>query len=321
MRWPFVHEKTENALRSTFQKTSYDNASRRRWLATAFSWLDQNEKWVLSLPAVIFVVLILGFPLVFTLGLSLFRWFASSLTAPRFIGLQNYVDMISDVRMWQALGRSIYFVVLAVGAEVVLGVLIALLFNYGFIGRGIARTLFQLSFYATPTAMSMVWMMLFNPVVGPLSYYLNQVGIVMTWIADPRWVIPSLVLVDIWRWTPLIMMMALAGLAALPVEPYEAARIDGASGLQMFWLITLPLLRPTVVVAAMFRIIDALKTFDIIMVITQGGPGHASEILNVYAFDQLFTGFHFGYGSALLTLLGIIVFGATVVMSRVRRSL
>lgn len=294
---------------------------RRRWATTAFDWLDQNEKWVLALPAVLFVVLILGFPLIFTLGLSLFRWFASGRTAPTFIGLQNYADMMADERLWQSLLRSIYFVVLAVGAEVVLGVLIALLFHPRYLGRGLARTLFQLSFYATPTAISMVWMMLLNPVVGPLSYYAGQLGLSITWIADKRLVIPSLVLVDIWRWTPLIMMMALAGLAALPAEPYEAARIDGASALQMFWRITLPLLRPTIVVAAMFRIIDALKTFDIIMVITQGGPGHASEILNIYAFDQLFTGFHFGYGSALLSFLGVIVFGVTVLMSRLRRNL
>ncbi len=288
-------------------------------LDAVFSWVDAHERWVLPLPALVFVTLMLGFPLYYTVSLSFMDWFATSQKAPQFIGLQNYLDMLSDERLWMSLVRTVYFVALAVGVQMVLGVAAALIFHRRFVGQGLARTLFQLSMFATPSAAAMVWMMLYNPIVGAIDYFTGLLGIHVLWMADPNWVIPALVIVDTWQWTPLVMLIILAGLAGLPSEPYEAARIDGASNLQAFWHLTLPLLRPTIIVAAMFRIIDCVKTFDTIMVMTKGGPNYASEILNTYSFEQLFTGFHFGYGSSLLVLLGVIVFSITLVLSRIRR--
>ena len=132
--------------------------------------------------------------------------------------------------------------------------------------------------------------------------------------------IPALVIVDTWQWTPLIMLIVLAGLAALPGEPYEAAMIDGASKAQMLWLITLPLLRPTIVTAALFRLIDSLKTFDIIFVMTQGGPGGASDTINIYLFNTAFAYFHMGMASSMVVIFFAIVLGVSLLAVRIRRA-
>jgi multiple sugar transport system permease protein len=173
---------------------------------------------------------------------------------------------------------------------------------------------------ATPVAISLVWMMMFNPSQGVLNYFLGFLGLgPLDWVGTDRWVIPSLVMVDTWQWVPLITLIATAGLAALPTEPYEAARIDGANNWQVFWRITLPLLRPTLMVAILFRAIDCLKTFDTIMVITSGGPGTSSETLNIYIFQQAFDYWHMGYASALIVIFLAIILAVALVLIKYRR--
>jgi len=140
------------------------------------------------------------------------------------------------------------------------------------------------------------------------------------WTYSSQTALYALALVDVWEWTPLIMLIALAGLASLPREPYEAADIDGASTLQAFWHITLPLLRPTLVVAVLFRAIDALKTFDVIFVITQGGPANSTETINILLFNQAFSYFNMGYASSMAVALFAIVMGASMLLIKVRRT-
>jgi multiple sugar transport system permease protein len=173
---------------------------------------------------------------------------------------------------------------------------------------------------ATPVAIALVWMMMYNPTLGVMNYLVSLVGLgPYTWVSNAALVIPALAVVDTWEWTPLITLITLAGLATLPIEPYESAVIDGASAAQMFWRITLPLLRPTIIVALLFRAIDCLKTFDIIYVMTQGGPGFASETLNVYTFQVGLFYFHMGYASSLLVILFALVLGVSLLLIKVRR--
>ena len=141
-----------------------------------------------------------------------------------------------------------------------------------------------------------------------------------TWVSSPKSVIAALLLVETWMWTPMTTLICLAGLAALPGEPFESARVDGASSRQVFWHVTLPLLRATLVVAALFRTIDALKVFDIVYVMTEGGPGFASETLNVYTFQVGLFYFHIGYASSLLVILFALVLGVSLLLIKVRRS-
>jgi len=276
---------------------------------------------VFTLPAVAVVAVLMVFPVAFTLYMSVHSWYASSLTSPEFVGLANFKRaFVDDERFRNALWLTIYFTVLATALQLVLGLAVALLLNRPFRGKGVMRAIFLLPMVATPVAIALVWMMMYNPTLGVMNYLVGLVGLgPYNWVSNAAIVIPALAVVDTWEWTPLITLITLAGLATLPVEPYESAQIDGASTPQMFRHITLPLLRPTIVVAVLFRAIDCLKTFDIIYVMTQGGPGFASETLIVYTFQVGLFYFHIGYASSLLVILFALVLGVSLLLIKVRR--
>jgi multiple sugar transport system permease protein len=281
----------------------------------------RNARFIFPAPAVIAVALIIVYPVIYTGWMSLQEWFASSLTLPKFIAFANYKQILTgDPRFRDAFFRTIHFTLIAVTAETVLGVAMALLFNREFWGRGLVRTLSILPMMATPTAISLVFVMMYHPTLGVMNYLVSLTGLSpFKWTYSSKTALYAIALVDVWEWTPLIMLIALAGLAALPKEPYESALIDGASNLQCFWYITLPLLRPTLIVAILFRSIDALKTFDIIFVMTQGGPSNASETINILLFNQAFSYFNMGYASSMAVALFAIVMGACLILMKVRR--
>ena len=168
---------------------------------------------------------------------------------------------------------------------------------------------------ATPVAVALVWTMMFHPQHGVLNYLLiARRPAASLWVYSPTTVIPSLVLVEIWQWTPLVMLIVLGGLASLPTEPYESACIDGASEWQMFRHITLPLVLPFVMVAVVIRTIDAVKAFDTIFVITQGGPGTASETINIFLYLQAFAFYNIGYASAVVVVFFVIIVALALVL-------
>jgi multiple sugar transport system permease protein len=278
-------------------------------------------RFIFPAPALLMVACIIVYPVLYTGWMSLQEWFASSLTPPKFIAIENYARIITaDPRFRDAFFRTLYFTLIAVSVETALGVAMALLFNREFWGRGLVRTLSILPMMATPTAISLVFVMMYHPTLGVMNYLVSLTGLSpFKWTYSSKTALYAIALVDVWEWTPLIMLIALAGLAALPKEPYESALIDGASNLQSFWYITLPLLRPTLIVAILFRSIDALKTFDIIFVMTQGGPSNASETINILLFNQAFSYFNMGYASSMAVALFAIVMGASLILMKVRR--
>jgi len=268
-------------------------------------WAHRHARWLFPAPAVLLVAVIIVYPILYTVWMSLQEWSASSLVGPRFIGMANYHKIaLADARFQEAVGRTIYFTIVA-----------------EFWGRGLLRTLAILPMVATPTAIALVFVMMYHPSLGVANYLLSVVGLSpWRWTYSSQTALYALALVDVWQWTPLIMLIALAGLASLPREPYEAAHIDGASTLRAFWHITLPLLRPALVVAVLFRAIDALKTFDIIFVMTQGGPANASETVNILLFNQAFSYFNMGYASSMAVALFAVVMGASLILIKVRRT-
>jgi len=276
---------------------------------------------VFTAPSAVVVFVLMIFPVMYTVYMSLHSWFASSLTSPEFIGLANFRRaFLEDERFRNALWLTLYFTALATALQVVLGVALALLLNRPFRGKGFFRSIFLLPMVATPVAIALVWMMMYNPTLGVMNYIVGLIRLgPFTWVSDANVVIPALAVVDTWEWTPLITLITLAGLASLPLEPYESALIDGATPAQMFWRITLPLLRPTIMVALLFRAIDCLKTFDIIYVMTAGGPGFASETLNVYTFQVGLFYFHIGYACSLLVILFALVLGVSLILIKARR--
>jgi multiple sugar transport system permease protein len=290
--------------------------------ASAWSlFVEHHPVLVFTLPAAVVIFVLMVFPVFYTVYMSLHSWFASSLTVPEFIGLQNFKRAFTqDERFRNAIWLTVYFTILATALQLVLGIALALLLNRPFRGKGFFRSIFLMPMVATPVAIALVWMMMYNPTLGVMNYLVGLVGLgPYKWVSDVRFVIPALAVVDTWEWTPLITLITLAGLATLPLEPYESALIDGATPAQMFWRITLPLLRPTIMVALLFRSIDCLKTFDIIYVMTAGGPGFASETLNVYTFQVGLFYFHIGYACSLLVILFALVLGVSLILIKVRR--
>jgi multiple sugar transport system permease protein len=264
--------------------------------------------WIFALPAAVVVVAVILFPWVFTLFMSVHDWKVTGSTP--FVGMANYTKMLSDERFLWSVIRTLYFTAASVIAPIVLGVWAAVCFASNFRLRGVARTIFVLPMMATPVAISLVWTMMFHPQLGVLNYLLSLVGLPPSaWVYDSATVIPTLVMVETWQWTPLVMLIVLGGIASLPADPYEAAVLDGASPWQMFVHITLPLVWPFIVVASVIRMIDALKAFDTIYVITLGGPGSSSETLNILLYQTAFAYYDLGYGSAM-----VVVFFALIML-------
>jgi multiple sugar transport system permease protein len=282
--------------------------------------LERHISWFFVLPAVVFLLTVVAFPLAYTAALSLTRW-SGAAAPPAWIGLANYRDaFLGDPGFRNALFVTAYFTGASVLIEVVLGVGLAQLLNREFVGKGVVRTLLMLPVAGTPVALALVWRHMYNPSAGVFTWLAHLLGLPQQrWLADAATVLPSLILFDVWQWTPLVMLITLAGLVSLPSDCYEAAQIDGASPWQVFWRITLPLTRPTIVAAAMLRFIDSLKTFDQIYVTTQGGPGIASQTLNLFIFDQAFQYLHIGYASALLIILFFLILAGNLVMVSMRR--
>ena len=270
------------------------------------------------MPALAIVLAVIVFPWVFTLWMSLNDWQIRQ--SQTFVGLQNFAGLARDERFLGSIGRTIYYTALAVVVPVVLGVLSALVFHQRFPLRGFLRGIFILPMMATPVAVALVWTMMFHPQMGVLNYLLSLVGLPPSlWVYAPETVIPSLVLVDVWHWTPLIMLIVLGGLSALPTEPFESARIDGANSWQMFRAITFPLVLPFLMVAVIIRTIDALKTFDTIFVITQGGPGTASETINIYLYLQAFAFYKMGHASAVVVVFFALIVVCSLLLLHVRQ--
>jgi multiple sugar transport system permease protein len=269
-------------------------------------------------PALVVIGAVIIFPWLFTVWMSLFDWTIGSVA--HFVGLANYLGLATNQRFIESIVHTFYFTALAVVVPLILGLVAALIFHREFPFRGLLRGIFTMPMMATPVAVALVWTMMFHPQQGVLNYLLSLVGLPASlWVYSPTWVIPSLVLVEIWHWTPLVMLIILGGLAALPTEPYESARLDGASEWQLFRYITLPLIAPFLVVAAVIRTIDALKAFDTIYVISQGGPGTASETINLYLYLQAFAFYNVGNASAVVVVFFTIILALALLLLYVRQ--
>ncbi len=274
--------------------------------------------WPFVVPALVVIAAVIVFPWVFTLWMSVNSWTLGQSVV--FAGLDNYSRLLVDMRFWESLWHTTLYTLLAVVAPLFLGTLAALIFDAQFPFRGLLRGIFVMPMMATPVAIALVWTMMFHPQLGVLNYLLSLIGIgPQEWIYNQISVIPSLVLVETWQWTPLIMLIVLGGLAAVPREPYESAEIDGANAWQKFRYLTLPMIAPFLMIAVIIRSIDAVKSFDIIYAMTQGGPGTASETINIYLYNTAFSYYDIGYGSAMAVVFFIIIVALSFVLMMVRQ--
>jgi len=285
-------------------------------------FLDRHARVLFPLPAVLFTLALMVFPVLYTLWVSFTNWNLASGLPPRFVWFKSYATVFAEPRFWGAFVRTLYFTGIAVAAETVLGVVWALVLNREFVGKRTIKAMMLLPLVATPVAIGIAWTLFYEPTIGIANWALKLFGLQGSrWIADPDFVLPALAIIDVWQWTPLIALITLAGLAGLSQEPYESARVDGANGWQIFWHITLPMVAPAVLTAVLLRSIDALKTFDIIYSTTQGGPGFASETLNIYSYNLSFNYFRLGQAAASLVFLFALVLSFSALVARLRRRL
>jgi multiple sugar transport system permease protein len=261
------------------------------------------------LPAFILISMITVFPVLCVLFLSMRRELPI-FGISRFTGLDNYIFLLGDDRFWNALGNTAYFTSLSVSVELALGLAVALVLERDFRYRGVMRAIVLLP-WAIPTVVSArMWEWIFNGDFGVLNWLL---GAKINWLGSPFWAIHAAMLADIWKTTPFVAIILMAGLQAIPRDLYRAARVDGAGTLGIFLKITLPLLRPVILIVLLFRTLDAFRVFDAVYVLTGGGPANTTETLSIYAYKVLFQTLQFGYGStlavAVFLLTGLISAG------------
>jgi len=261
------------------------------------------------------------FPVLYTLFLSLTNWNLTSGTPLTFVGLNSYARVLTEPRFLHAVARTFLFTFFAVAFEGFFGVAIAIILNRAFVGKGVAKLLLLLPLVATPVAIGIVFNLFYDPTIGLANFMLKSVGLPQgLWVSSAATVIPSLIIVDVWQWTPMITLIVLAGLAGLSNEPFEAAHVDGASEWQILRYVTIPMVMPVILTAVILRLIDALKTFDIIFAMTGGGPGYASETLNIMGFKYSFEYFRMGQSAVILVALFLVVFGCSLGIMKLRAS-
>jgi len=272
---------------------------------------DARLGLILALPAVLAIGLIAFFPLGRAIRDSLFKISLRFENAARpFVGLDNYRIVWTDARWYNALRVTFTVVIVSVAVELVLGMLIALLVNRSFRGRGIVRAAVLVPWALTTVVSAKMWSWIYDAQYGVMNDILTKLHIIekpLIWLANPNLTLWALIGAEIWKTTSFMALLLLAGLQLIPAELYEAAAIDGTNGWQNFWKITLPLLKPSILVALLFRTIDATRIFDLIKVMTNGGPGQATESINIYTYNTLFTNLNFGLGSALAVSVFLVV--------------
>ncbi len=259
--------------------------------------------YLLVAPAAVCIALVAFYPLLTDFWLSLH---SKNLRFPArgepFVGLHNYLALVQDGRFWNALRNTALISAVSVTAELVLGLLAALAIHRSFRGRGMIRAALLVPWAMTTVVTARIWDWIFNANYGIFNALLLKVRVIdayRAWTASADSAIWAVIGADVWKTMPFMALLLLAGLQMIPTELYESARIDGAGAWLLFRRITLPLLRPAILVALLFRTLDAVRIFDLPFVLTGGGPGYATETLSIYAYRTLFTNLDFGYGATL----------------------
>ncbi|MCP6761460.1 MAG: sugar ABC transporter permease [Fischerella sp. CENA71] len=279
---------------------------------------EQRTAWLFLLPALLLLLLVFGYPILRAFWLSLFAKNLGTQLQANFAGLDNYVRMAGDGRFWQSFWISSVFTTASVIFELVLGLGIALVLNQRFFGRGAVRTIAIIP-WALPTALiGLAWAWIFNDQFGVVNDILLRLGVIqngINWLGEPTLAMVAVVFADVWKTTPFISILLLAGLQSISSDLYEAHAIDGATSWQSFYKITLPLLMPQILIAMLFRFAQAFGIFDLIAVMTGGGPGGATEVVSLYIYSTIMRYLDFGYGAALVVVTFVLLIAAVAIAS------
>ncbi len=283
-------------------------------------WQKQLTPWLFVAPCLLLILAVTIFPTFYSLGLSLFKWEAILKEKP-FIGLGNYLSLLQDHRFLHAALITTFLVVAGVFLELVLGFAFALFLNADNRSHRLIVTLMLLPVMVMPVVVGYTWRLLWDAQYGPINQIIGWIlgrPFQYTWLAQPPTAFFAILVTELWQWTPFMFLVFYSGLATLDVELFDAAKIDGASSWTQLWYLTIPLMRPIIVVAILIRSLDAIKAFDLIYTLTNGGPGTSTETLSFYIYKVGFQFFRLGYGAAAAFVLLVIL---SILLTRLLRLL
>ncbi len=279
----------------------------------AFADRDWRTGWAFAAPGLLTLAVVMGFPLVYAALISV-----SSLTLLKpmltpYVGLKNFVVVMSDPIFWGAVWLTIKYSVVTVAAEFAVGLGIALMLNRTVTMKPVYFAVLTIPMAMSPVSVALIWRMLLQPNLGIVNQTLEAMGLPrVDWLGDPDLALWTMAAIDVWQQTSFVVLILAAGLAALPRDPYEAADVDGAGPFQQFWFITLPMLRPVAAIAVIIQLINEFRTYDLPYILTKGGPGNATEVLSFFAYRRAFLGLHLNEGAAASFALLLIVLALTV---------
>lgn len=276
-------------------------------------------QWALLAPTVVFGLAMTILPLGYSVLTSLQDFRLGQ--PPGFVGFRNYQNLLHDAAFRDSLGTTLLFTVAATGIEFVLGLMLALLLKEEFSFQGIVRSSLMIPMVIAPVVVGIIWRLLYGADVGLFSFAVQRLtGHSLSVLSSTTLALPALILVDIWEWTPFMFLILLAGIQSLPQEPFEAARVDGGSPWSIFFRLTLPMLKPVIVVALLIRALDAVTVFDQVFVLTQGGPGTATEVVTLMIYKTAFRFSQFGYGASMAIALLVLVMFLSAAATRAFRA-
>lgn len=269
--------------------------------------------YLMLLPMLLGLVILVYFPLLSTFFLSFVRYFLNKPNVPmQLVGLRNYSNVFSHADFWQALGNTLVFMFLSTSLSVVLGLLAAILFNRDFPGKRVFLSLVLLPMMVAPVASALCWKFLFDGQWGAVNYFVQLLGgTKQAWLADPHFALLAVAVADVWLYAPFVFLVLYASLQAIPSEPLEAALIDGATGWQVFAKVIFPFLVPSFVLVLIIRLVDTLRVFDLVYVMTNGGPGGRTATLGFLSYEWIFRHFNMGRGSVVV----IFILGSVILIS------
>jgi multiple sugar transport system permease protein len=268
---------------------------------------DLSIRNLFIIPTLVFLILINIFPLFYSLILSFADYSAVSGEPPNWIGIQNYRELLHDPHVWQNLYLTLKYVFISVSGQLVVGFGVALLLNRKIPGKGLLTTLLLIPMMMSMAIVGLFWKLLYSPSWGIINYLLGLEKFV--WISNPDMALFAIAITDIWMWSPFVMLLSLAGLSAIPQHLYEAAAIDRASRWFTFRQITLPLVTPLLLIAVIFRTMEAFKTFDLAFIMTGGGPGTSTELIAIKLYNMAFPQWQTGKSCALAYILLVMIIG------------
>jgi multiple sugar transport system permease protein len=299
---------------------SVSSTARRRGSAPS-AWVERHFKWLMVSPAVLLILGLSIYPLLYSVWVA-FVNYDFQIPGHAFVGLQNFAQVVADPLAWSSLRTTVFLSLAGVAVEFLLGLALALALVKTFRGRGVVMSILIVPLFISPVIVGQSWALFLQRPFGPADYILSQIlghPVTISWLSEAPWDYIAIILADVWQWTPFMFVILLAGLAAIPPHLYEAAELDGVTRLQAFFYVTLPQLAPIMLLAITFRLLDAVKLFDVIFMLTGGGPGTSTYTTSYYLYQIGFQQFHLSQATAGSWLFLILI--SAVIMVLVRRLL